>query len=121
MKLLAKDQKTLPKTDLLVVFGVEGKAPKLPTGVKVPALAREAFRGEFRETRLTELDIEDERHLFRVVLAKDDVGRVIGRQGGTIRAIRSLLEAACIKQKVRASVEVGTREEFGLAPLESGS
>ena len=66
-------------------------------------------------------DIEDDRHLFRVVLAQDDVGRVIGRQGGTIRAIRSLLEAACIKQKVHASVEVGTREEFGLAPLESGS
>jgi predicted RNA-binding protein YlqC (UPF0109 family) len=62
-------------------------------------------------------DLEGDTHVFRVVLAKGDTGRVIGKQGGTIRSIRNLLEAACIKQGVRASVDVGTREEFGLSPL----
>ncbi len=62
-------------------------------------------------------DFDGPSHAFRVVLAKDDVGQVIGRQGSTVRAIRNLLEAACVKNKVRATVEVGTREEFGLSPL----
>ena len=62
-------------------------------------------------------DFDGSTHQFRVVLAKPDVGQVIGRQGGTIRSIRSLLEAACVKNGVRATVEVGTREEFGLQPL----
>ena len=63
-------------------------------------------------------DFDGSTHAFRVVLAKEDVGQVIGRQGGTIRAIRNLLEAAGIKNEVRATVDVGTREEFGLSPLE---
>jgi leucyl aminopeptidase len=54
MKFFTKDQKALSRTDLLVVFGFEGKAQELPGGVRVPPLAREAFRGEFRETRLTD-------------------------------------------------------------------
>jgi predicted RNA-binding protein YlqC (UPF0109 family) len=63
-------------------------------------------------------DIEGEQHLYRVVLAKPDVGKVIGKHGKTIGAIRNLVDAACVKNSVRASVDVGTREEFGLAPLE---
>ncbi len=62
-------------------------------------------------------DLDDDTHVFRIVLAKEDAGRVIGRQGSTIRSIRSLLEAACVKHGIRANVDVGTREEFGLAPL----
>ncbi len=62
-------------------------------------------------------DLDGDTHVFRVVLAKEDTGIVIGRQGVTIRAIRNLMEAACIKQGVRAQVDVGTREEFGLSAI----
>jgi len=70
MKLLAKDQKTLPKTDLLVVLGVEGQAPGLAAGVEVPALARRAFRGEFRETRLTDATRGPAARVLQVGLGK---------------------------------------------------
>ena len=65
-------------------------------------------------------DVEGEKHVYRVVLAKPDVGRVIGKQGNTVNSIRSLMDAFCAKHQVRASVDVGTREEFGLAPLGDG-
>ena len=54
MKFSVKDTKrAITKTDLLVVVGLQG-APQLPKGVKVPALAKKAFKGEFREARLTD-------------------------------------------------------------------
>jgi leucyl aminopeptidase len=55
MKLTVHDTKAaLPRCDLLAVLGLQGEPHALPRGVKVPALAREAFQGEFRETRLTD-------------------------------------------------------------------
>ena len=47
-------KQALPSTDLLVVLGLEGKRVALPGGVKVPALSTKAFKGEFREARLTD-------------------------------------------------------------------
>jgi leucyl aminopeptidase len=55
MKLLVRDTRVaLPRCDLLALLGLQGEKPVLPRGVKVPALALEAFQGEFRETRLTD-------------------------------------------------------------------
>jgi len=39
-------------------------------------------------------------------VAPDDVGKVIGRGGRTIRAIRTVVKAASVKQGKRVSVEV---------------
>ena len=39
-------------------------------------------------------------------VAPDDMGRVIGRQGRTIRAIRTVVKAASVKLGKRVSVEV---------------
>jgi predicted RNA-binding protein YlqC (UPF0109 family) len=39
-------------------------------------------------------------------VAPDDMGRVIGRQGRTIRAIRSVVKAASAKLGKRVNVEV---------------
>ena len=44
----------LTRTDLLIVFGKEGKPVKLPSGVAVPANALSSFEGEEREVRLTD-------------------------------------------------------------------
>ncbi|MSR66535.1 MAG: KH domain-containing protein [Pedosphaera sp.] len=44
--------------------------------------------------------------LFELRLDPEDVGRVIGRRGVTISAIRSLLESGSAKQGKRCRVEI---------------
>ena len=44
--------------------------------------------------------------VFELRLAPADVGKVIGRQGMTINAIRSLLQAGSAKKGLRCSVEI---------------
>ena len=44
--------------------------------------------------------------VYELRLAPADVGKIIGRQGMTINAIRSLLLAGSAKQGLRCSVEI---------------
>ncbi len=44
--------------------------------------------------------------VYELTVAPDDVGKVIGRQGRTIKALRTLLHAASIKTQRRAELEV---------------
>lgn len=44
--------------------------------------------------------------VYELRLAAPDVGKVIGRQGQTINAIRSLLQAASAKKGLRCSLEI---------------
>ena len=39
-------------------------------------------------------------------VAKDDMGKVIGKQGRTAKAIRTVVNAAAIKMKKRAVLEI---------------
>ncbi len=48
----------------------------------------------------------DGRHLFRIRLHPDDAGRVIGRNGRTIAAIRCLALASAEKHGLRIAVEL---------------
>jgi predicted RNA-binding protein YlqC (UPF0109 family) len=48
----------------------------------------------------------DSRVDLELTVAPDDVGRVIGRGGRTIRAIRTVVKAASVKVGKRANVEV---------------
>lgn len=43
---------------------------------------------------------------LRLRVAPDDMGKVIGRQGRTIKAIRTVLKAASVKLNKRVNVEV---------------
>ncbi|AHY46678.1 putative RNA-binding protein (contains KH domain) [Rubrobacter radiotolerans] len=43
---------------------------------------------------------------IEVRVAKDDMGRIIGRQGRTVRAIRTVAKAASVRLGKRVSVEV---------------
>ncbi len=44
--------------------------------------------------------------VFELRLHPDDVGRVIGRQGATILALRNLLMAGSAKQGLRTTLEI---------------
>ena len=44
--------------------------------------------------------------LIEVRVAEGDMGKLIGRQGKTVRSLRSLLHAASLKQKRRYLLEI---------------
>ncbi len=58
----------------------------------------ERVKVEVRET--------DSRVDLTLHVAPDDIGKVIGRQGRTIKAIRSVVKAASVKLDRRVNVEV---------------
>ncbi len=49
---------------------------------------------------------DDSRVDLEIRVAQEDMGKVIGRQGRTIRAIRNVVKAASVKAEKRVSVEV---------------
>jgi len=48
----------------------------------------------------------DKTTVFELHVAKDDLGKVIGKQGKTARAIRVILNATATKLKKRAVLEI---------------
>ncbi|MEN6315232.1 MAG: KH domain-containing protein [Clostridiaceae bacterium] len=52
-------------------------------------------------------EIEDENALIlELRVAKDDMGKVIGKQGRIAKAIRTVVKAAAIKENIRVVVEI---------------
>lgn len=49
---------------------------------------------------------EDSRVDLEIRVAQEDIGKVIGRQGRTIKAIRTVAKAASVKAGKRVNVEV---------------
>lgn len=60
---------------------------------------------------LHEADEDGQCHEFRLRLNEEDVGRVIGRNGSTIAAIRSLAMAAAQKNDLKVAVEIEEDED----------
>ena len=50
--------------------------------------------------------VEDERTVFRLEVAEEDKGKVIGRQGRVAEAMRVLLRVAAVKAGTRAVLEI---------------
>lgn len=50
--------------------------------------------------------VKDALTIYELRLHPDDVGKIIGRQGMTINAIRSLLLAGSAKQALRCTLEI---------------
>ena len=44
--------------------------------------------------------------VFELVVAKEDLGKVIGKQGKTAKALRTILTAASTKLRVRSVLEI---------------
>jgi predicted RNA-binding protein YlqC (UPF0109 family) len=49
---------------------------------------------------------EDGGSVFELTVAREDLGKVIGKQGRTARAMRTLLAAATTKTRRRVSLEI---------------
>ena len=49
---------------------------------------------------------EGKTRVIELKVAQEDLGRIIGRKGRTVKAIRTLLDAASIKKKKRIVLEV---------------
>lgn len=45
-------------------------------------------------------------HIFELRVNKEDLGKVIGKQGRTAKAIRTILSAASVKDNKRAMLEI---------------
>ncbi|MBA3322064.1 MAG: KH domain-containing protein [Pyrinomonadaceae bacterium] len=67
----------------------------------VKALVSNAEAVEVREVERDPKTVQIE-----VRVAPDDMGKLIGRQGKTVRALRSLLHAAGLKQRRRFILEI---------------
>lgn len=51
-------------------------------------------------------DVDEEGRFIEIELNPDDMGRVIGKSGRTINAIRTLIKAAAIRTGERVTVDV---------------
>lgn len=52
------------------------------------------------------VSIKEEGDVITIGVAKDDMGKIIGKQGRIIKSIRSVVKAASIKQGRNCSVEI---------------
>lgn len=66
----------------------------------VKAIVDDTDKVEVREVELKDA------LLIEVRVAETDMGKVIGRQGRTVRALRSLLHAAGVKQRRRYILDI---------------
>ena len=57
------------------------------------------------EVRINEVD-SDKAIILELSVAKEDMGKVIGKQGRIAKAIRTVIKAAAIKENVRVVVEI---------------
>ncbi len=51
--------------------------------------------------------LEDGAVVYRISVAPEDMGRVIGKQGRVAKAIRTVVRAASVKSGEKAMVEIG--------------
>ena len=49
---------------------------------------------------------EEDRIVIRLEVASDDKGKIIGRQGRVVQAMRTLLRVAAVKRGTRVTLEI---------------
>ncbi len=57
------------------------------------------------EVKVTEV-VEEDRVVFRLEVAEEDKGKIIGREGRVAQAMRVLLRVAAVKEGTRATLEI---------------
>ena len=68
------------------------------------------------EDVLVEETRDDNMVALELRVAGDDLGKVIGRHGNTINAIRNVLQAAATSRKLRAKLEVVGATDLSSTP-----
>ncbi|TNE47741.1 MAG: KH domain-containing protein [Deltaproteobacteria bacterium] len=68
-------------------------------------LIAEALVDQPEQVQVTEIEGE-QTSVIELKVAKDDLGKVIGKQGRTARAIRTILSAASTKLRKRCVLEI---------------
>ena len=58
------------------------------------------------DVRVEEFEEDDGTIVFEVEVAEDDVGKVIGRHGRTINALRTVIRASAVRHNRRVLVDV---------------
>jgi predicted RNA-binding protein YlqC (UPF0109 family) len=53
-----------------------------------------------------EREVRDDVVVLRLFVAKDDIGKVIGRQGRIVRALRQIVRAAAGRRRERVVLEI---------------
>ncbi len=61
---------------------------------------------EFPEEVMLSETVNDRLTVFRLQMRQSDVGRVIGRNGQTIRALRALLGSAAARHDQRVTLDI---------------
>ncbi|GFO66276.1 KH domain-containing protein [Geomonas paludis] len=57
------------------------------------------------QVRATE-ELEEETNVIKLTVAKEDMGRIIGKEGRTAKAIRTLLNAVSTKDNKKAILKI---------------
>ncbi len=65
---------------------------------------------EHRDRASISHEVDRGRHVFHVIVDETDVGKVIGKNGYTISAIRSLLMASAARTHTKATLKVEGRK-----------
>jgi uncharacterized protein len=60
--------------------------------------------------RVERVERDDGMVLLRLRVAPDDVGKVIGRQGRLVRALRTVIRAASTRSRERVAIEIAESE-----------
>ena len=58
------------------------------------------------EISITEKTREDGELVLELTVAQSDMGKVIGRQGRIVKAIRSIMKSAAAHENIRVSVDI---------------
>ncbi len=69
------------------------------------ALIAKALVDKPEEVVVTEIEGQ-QIYLIELKVANEDIGKIIGKQGRTVHAIRTILNAASVKMKKRSSLEI---------------
>lgn len=66
-------------------------------------------------------EYDNDRHVFSIVVGEEDMGLVLGRNGHTISAIRSLVQAAAHRNQIKATVKLERRKSVEDSPVAAPS
>jgi uncharacterized protein len=103
------DQADNPQNETATAAAPEARAAEAPANVNLVALVTDVVK--YLVDSPDEVSVEEFKEgrnniVLELMVAQKDVGKVIGKQGRTIRSLRNLLDAAASKLNVRATLEI---------------